>query len=97
MIGFIALTRSSLLRDVLVSRLDLEPAEGAILACDAHTEKHLDRKTVVRFQRVEILKENALRQPVALLARSEIVIQFNRLERPRLSVVAKEYLITLAP
>src|SRR5215510_3341009 len=54
MIGFMALTRSSLLRDVLVARLDLEAAEWAVLACDAKIENHLDRKTIVRFQRVEI-------------------------------------------
>src|SRR5215813_9859946 len=97
MIGFIALTRSSLLRDVFIARLDLEAAEWAVLACDAKIENHLDRKTIVRFQPVEILKDNALRQPDALLARGEIVIRFSSFERPRLSIVAKEYLIMLAP
>src|SRR5262249_10653138 len=97
MIGFIALTRSSLLRDALVTRLDLEAAERAEFAGDAHMEYHLDRKTIVRFQLVEKLKENALRQPDALLARGEIVIRFSHLEHPRLSVVAKEYLIMLSP
>src|SRR5215475_1756033 len=97
MIGFIALTRPSLLRDALVTRLDLEAAERAVLARDAHTEKHLYRKILIRFQRVEVLKENASRQPDALVSRGEIVIRFNRLERPRPSVVAKEYLVAVAP
>src|SRR5262245_6894203 len=104
MIGFIVITDycieiraesaplASLIRDVLMTRIDLEAAERAILTCDAHTEKHLYRKILIRFQRVEVLKENAPRQPDALVSRGEIVIRFNRLERPRPSVVAKEYL-----
>src|SRR5262249_59570378 len=88
MIGFIALTRSSLLRDVFMARLDLEAAEWAVLACDAKIENRFDRKTIVRFQRVEILKDNALRQADPLLARGEIVIRLRDFELSSLSVVA---------